>query len=347
MRLPHHAPLRALRDAPTGTRLDIGLIVKLLALLVCFALAAEADAGERSAMRLVASGTATGPSPESPAIESSARSAPPPSTRYGEPQVLSALGEPLDVRIPLLDDDAAIAAEARYSLGHADTRLGLPIVRNANIRVVKDAGGWALRVKSAIINDEPALALVIQEKLASGTLSRALPLLFDPAAGAPPVEPAPQLAALQPIPAQPATVATLAAPAATVVASGPTVRLRPAFLARATARPPARVKAAARRPPAAPADERTTPLRLATTLGTVASPAAAHRESMRWLRRALLEDDDRASLLAMGRKVSQLVAQVEEMEARIASLQPPDATRTASTAGSAAQQTTRHSRRPG
>lgn len=357
MRFLQATRIRSPRDVSAGPQLDVGLILKLLALAVCYALATDADAGDRAAMRLLATSASASitpaASPSAPANDAATQSSAPPSARYGDPQVLSALGEPLDVRIPLLGDDGAMAAEARYALGHADTRLGLPIVRNANIRVVKDAGGWALRVRSAIVNDEPALALVIQEKMASGTLSRVMPLLFDPAASIAPAEPALQQATHEPMHAPAAALAAVPAPAPTganatalaATAAAFRQRLNPA--ARTTPRPLARVTVAVRRVPPAPSEERSTPLRLATTLAPAANPAAAHREAMRWLRRALLEEDDRASLLAMGRKVSQLVAQVEEMEARIATLQPPGATRTASTAGSAAPQPSRQSRRPG
>jgi hypothetical protein len=305
-------------DTPRASR--AGLILKLLALAACYALVADAESREPRFVRIT-------------------EAAAPPSTQYGEPRVLSSLGEPLDVRIPLLGDDAAIAAEARYVLGHADTKLGLPIVRNANIRVVKDAGGWALRVRSATINHEPALALVIQEQLPSGTLSRAIPLLFDPAG-------AQQPASL------PVMVAHNEAPPSIklVAAPGKPATGKPI----ATVPPLARVATRAQQPRTRREKPQEAPqslaasavLRLATTLSPIGESNATRRESMRWLRRTLLEVDNRAALLAMSRKLSQLVAQVEEMEARIAAAQPPMVTRTAS-ATPANQPAVRPSRRPG
>lgn len=163
--LPTHWPLPEVRvrrpallagpiDGPARNRWP-GLALKILAVALCYALVRDVDAAE------------------------------PLSLRYGEPQVLSALGEPVDIRIPITSKD--VNPDARFILGTQDTPAGLPTLRHANIRLERDARGWALRIQSNRRSADPAMNVVVQEVVGGGVVSRTLPVLFDPAPAQSPV----------------------------------------------------------------------------------------------------------------------------------------------------------------
>lgn len=371
--LPTHWPLpevRVRQPALLTGPVDIparrwpGVILKVLAVALCYALVRDVEAGDRLSLR------------------------------YGEPQVLSALGDPVDIRIPITSTE--VSADARFILGQQDATLGLPLIRHANIRLERDARGWALRIQSNRRSTDPAMALVVQEVVGGGVISRALPVLFDPAPSQAPIihraaddtadsapltvaasaeswwtsavvnKPAPRpdsaasLVGRHTDDTSAARLASAAEPAtphraqtrAPLSPPGQAEALRAQAVTRTA---PARVPLIALRAPgpatgstgwatpSAPSGLRlTTALNIPTT--SPVSPTAADRESLRWLQRSML-GEDRTAMLVLSRKVVQLSAQVEQLESRLAEASVasrqfagrPAATTAASPAGGAAQ----------
>ena len=105
-----------------------------------------------------------------------------PQLRLGNPVVLSALGSPLWVRIPIEtpDTDMDVAA-ARFSLGLRPPNAPVPFVERAEIGMERQGNNYSLVIRSRQSIDEPAVGIVLREELPNGVRSREFFLLLDPA----------------------------------------------------------------------------------------------------------------------------------------------------------------------
>ena len=104
-----------------------------------------------------------------------------PRLRLGTPQVLSSLGSPLQVRVPI--DVSAIdepVSSSRFSLGARPPNAAVPFIERADLTVesVGDSVVLVIRTRAAI--EEPAIGIVIREQLPNGVRSREYFLLLDP-----------------------------------------------------------------------------------------------------------------------------------------------------------------------
>ena len=102
--------------------------------------------------------------------------------RLGNPQVLSSLGSPLWVKIPI---DVAEAGEdvtaARFSLGTRPLNAPVPFLEHAEIGLERQGNKYSLVIRSRTAIDEPAIGIVLREELPNGVRSRQFFLLLDPA----------------------------------------------------------------------------------------------------------------------------------------------------------------------
>ncbi len=102
--------------------------------------------------------------------------------RLGNPQVLSSLGSPLWVRIPV---DVAETGEdvtaARFSIGARPLNAPVPFVERAEIGLERQGNKYSLVIRSRTAVDEPAIGIVLREELPNGVRSRQFFLLLDPA----------------------------------------------------------------------------------------------------------------------------------------------------------------------
>ncbi len=118
----------------------------------------------------------------SAAVFSVAVGAQTPQIRLGNPQVLSSLGSPLWVRIPI---DVTEASEdvtaARFSLGARPLNAPVPFVERAEIGLERQGNKYSLVIRSKTTVDEPAIGIVLREELPNGVRSRQFFLLLDPA----------------------------------------------------------------------------------------------------------------------------------------------------------------------
>ena len=115
-------------------------------------------------------------------VFSVAVSAQTPQIRLGNPQVLSSLGSPLWVRIPI---DVTEASEdvtaARFSIGARPLNAPVPFVERAEIGLERQGNKYSLVIRSRTAVDEPAVGIVLREELPNGVRSRQFFLLLDPA----------------------------------------------------------------------------------------------------------------------------------------------------------------------
>jgi hypothetical protein len=132
----------------------------------------------------------------------------------GEPEVRSALGESLDLRIPVTLDKGESIEPACFTLA-ADPAAALPRLSTARVSLERSAQGTYLRIRSESYVNEPALAVSVIATC-PGQLAeyrRDYSLLVDPRtpgqATAP--SPGPEAAAPGPVAGLPAAVATLIA----------------------------------------------------------------------------------------------------------------------------------------
>ncbi|MEO8385731.1 MAG: hypothetical protein ABI583_10850 [Betaproteobacteria bacterium] len=103
------------------------------------------------------------------------------SPRLGVPEVLSPMGFPLWIRIPLVATDAAInAAESSFALGPRPINAGIPFIENAEISVERQGDKHFLVIRSRQSVNELAVGLVIREQLKRGVRSREFTVLLDP-----------------------------------------------------------------------------------------------------------------------------------------------------------------------
>lgn len=104
--------------------------------------------------------------------------------RLGSPQVLSSLGNPLWVKIPIGVDGAEPGADidaARFSLGAPPLNAPVPFVDRAEITLESVGNKYSLIIRSRNAIDEPAIGIVLRESLPNGIRSREFFLLLDPA----------------------------------------------------------------------------------------------------------------------------------------------------------------------
>ena len=105
-----------------------------------------------------------------------------PQLRLGNPQVLSALGSPLWIKIPInVTEPADELTASRFSLGGRPLNAPVPFVHRAELSLERASGKYFLVIRTRNAIDEPAVGIVIREELPSGTRSREFYLLLDPA----------------------------------------------------------------------------------------------------------------------------------------------------------------------
>ena len=105
-----------------------------------------------------------------------------PQLRLGNPVVLSALGSPLWVKIPIEATDAGTDLTAsRFSLGLRPPNAPVPFVERAEIGLERQGNKYLLVIRSQNAIDEPAIGIVLREELPNGVRSREFFLLLDPA----------------------------------------------------------------------------------------------------------------------------------------------------------------------
>ena len=105
-----------------------------------------------------------------------------PQLRLGNPQVLSSLGSPLWVRIPIdVAESGADVNAARFSIGARPLNAPVPFVERAEIGLERQGSKYSLVIRSRTTIDEPAIGIVLREELPNGVRSRQFFLLLDPA----------------------------------------------------------------------------------------------------------------------------------------------------------------------
>ena len=103
------------------------------------------------------------------------------SPRLGVPEVLSPMGSPLWIRIPVDATEAAIsAAGASFALGPRPANAGIPFIDNAEISFERQGDKHFLVIRSRQPVNELAVGLVIREQLIRGVRSREFTVLLDP-----------------------------------------------------------------------------------------------------------------------------------------------------------------------
>ncbi len=103
------------------------------------------------------------------------------SPRLGAPEVLSPMGFPLLIRIPVDATEAAInAAGSSFALGPRPANAGIPFIENAEISLERQGDKHFLVIRSRLPVNELAVGLVIREQLIRGVRSREFTVLLDP-----------------------------------------------------------------------------------------------------------------------------------------------------------------------
>lgn len=104
-----------------------------------------------------------------------------PRLRMGTPQVLSPLGSPLQVRIPIdvsgVDDSLS---SSRFSLGARPPNAAVTFIERADVSVESVGDSAELVIRTRVAIEEPAVGIVIREQLPNGVRSREFILLLDP-----------------------------------------------------------------------------------------------------------------------------------------------------------------------
>ena len=114
-------------------------------------------------------------------LAQTAESEPMASPQLGVPEVLSPMGSPLWIRIPVDVKEAAIsAAGANFSLGPRPANAGIPFIENAEISFERQGDKNYLMIRSRQPVNELAVGLVIREQLIRGVRSREFTVLLDP-----------------------------------------------------------------------------------------------------------------------------------------------------------------------
>lgn len=260
----------------------------------------------------------------------------------GEAEVRSALGEPLDVRIPLTPSEGEALDPACFTLTRAAPG-GLPAVTEGFVSIDRRGGSHVLQVRSASRIFEPAVAIRVRAACPgqAGEVLRQYALLLDPpgtelALVAPPVvtASAPAAASLPP-PAAPARAEVPAAtPQAAAVASAapragsarsPASSVAPrARTARpAAARGEARGARSGVRASAAAAPAGEFRLKLSSADVDLSRSGRIDEAARARLRQRLMvldSDDQMAALLEMRNSLRQLESRVNELQLRLAAM---------------------------
>ena len=102
--------------------------------------------------------------------------------RLGNPQVLSALGSPLWIKIPInVSEPTDELTASSFSLGGRPLNAPVPFVDRAEMTIERVSGKYFLVIRTRNAIDEPAVGIVIREELPRGARSREFYLLLDPA----------------------------------------------------------------------------------------------------------------------------------------------------------------------
>lgn len=102
-------------------------------------------------------------------------------SRLGMPEVLSLLGSPLWVKIPIEATDATEeVTPSRFTMGTRPTNAGIPFLENAEISFERLDKKYFLVIRSRLPVNEPAIGIVIREQVQHGVRSREFSLLLDP-----------------------------------------------------------------------------------------------------------------------------------------------------------------------
>lgn len=99
--------------------------------------------------------------------------------RLGAPEVLSSLGSPLVVRIPISNATEVTSAN-NFSVGAPIERNGVPFIEYARLGIDRSGGKTYLLLQSRQANHEPAVGFVIREQLEGGLRNREFVVLVDP-----------------------------------------------------------------------------------------------------------------------------------------------------------------------
>ena len=101
--------------------------------------------------------------------------------RMGAPQVMSALGSPLQVRIPIdISGVDESVSSSRFSLGARPPNAAVPFIERADVSVESIGDSAELVIRTRVAIEEPAIGIVIREQLPNGVRSREFFLLLDP-----------------------------------------------------------------------------------------------------------------------------------------------------------------------
>ena len=104
-----------------------------------------------------------------------------PRLKMGTPRVLSPLGSPLQVRIPIdlssVDDSVS---SSRFSLGARPPNAAVTFIERADVSVESVGDSAELVIRTRVAIEEPAVGIVIREQLPNGVRSREYFLLLDP-----------------------------------------------------------------------------------------------------------------------------------------------------------------------
>ena len=103
----------------------------------------------------------------------------------GEPQLLSALGQPLQVRIPLLESGDMTTEEIKVHRASADAfeRMGVDnsiFISGLTLTIKQEGKGLVVWMTSSDPIKEPYIDLVLALRWPQGTLHKQVTLLLDP-----------------------------------------------------------------------------------------------------------------------------------------------------------------------
>ncbi len=102
-------------------------------------------------------------------------------SRLGVPAIHSSLGSPLWVKIPIEATDSTEEINtSRFSLGYKPASAAIPFVENAEISFERVGSQYFVVIRSRQAVDEPAVGIVVRERLPHGVRSREFIVLLDP-----------------------------------------------------------------------------------------------------------------------------------------------------------------------
>jgi len=245
---------------------------------------------------------------------------------FGEIEVLSAIGEKLDARIPLKAGSGEWFHVTCLALSRAAGSPALPPLADGIVSVERRSASANLRVRTATPVHEPAVAFGVTSTCAGEprAASREFSVLLDP----PRVARSPE--ARKGTPLAPADRPAGPRPATQVAQAAPTRTAEPRVAEPVTHTTPARAVAPAATPALAPTTSRPRGgsdfvLRLSSDPIDVSRSRAFDEKSRAVLRerlRLLDNDDQVAAMLALRDNMQRLEARVAELQLKLASAPP-------------------------